>query len=237
MGDVLGKDENPEKPESVLTENLNPNQEKDTPEKSGDHYIQEVMRESAFRLRKKTVWKICAKVSDGCYLMSKNVGGRIRYAPLGVVYLHYVRAKRQMEVERLLKQYRCYEDIEDIHDRMRWCRHMKGLEQQDVAAMVGITQQAYMRYENGRVDLYEKEVVDRLAAVYGITPNDLLDDFTRFCYDGQGKRIRKYRESLGLDQRAFAKMLGVDNCDVREWEEEKRRILRGTWEKYFNGRA
>lgn len=59
------------------------------------------------------------------------------------------------------------------------------------------------------------------------------DDYNRFLYKGQGKMIREYRESLGLQKKPFARLIGVDPNLLRAWEADQKRMNINSWEKYF----
>ena len=78
--------------------------------------------------------------------------------------------------------------------------------QKEVADRLGISRGQYMDLETGTVDYCPKEVVDKLAALFGIPAADLLDDFSRFLYYGQGKAIREHRKRLGLQKKPYARL-------------------------------
>ena len=151
----------------------------------------------------------------------------------------YIRSFRLIAPRKLLEaqlfnqQYQNYEDIPNVQDRLRWCRHHMGLMQKEVAELIGITRGHYIDFEVGYVDHYPKEIVDKLAALYQVPVDDLLDDYNRFLYKGQGKMIREYRERLGLRKKQLAHLLGAEPNSVRHWESEKKRITKASWEKYF----
>ena len=94
----------------------------------------------------------------------------------------------------------------------------------------------YTDMENGKNDHYPAQTVDKLAALFEISPSVLLDDYNLFLYQGQGKLIRAYRRQLGLSLRGFADLLGADSHQILDWEQERKIILKSTWEKYFADR-
>lgn len=134
------------------------------------------------------------------------------------------------------KQYSCYEDIQSVQDRLRWCRHRMGLKQKEVAQQIGIPRARYTDLETGHADRYPKEIVDKLAELYQVPVDDLLDDYNRFLYKGQGKMIREYRESLGLQKKPFARLIGIKAETLRAWESDRKQIGRKSWERYFKGK-
>ena len=120
-----------------------------------------------------------------------------------------------------------------MQDRLRWCRHHMGLMQKEVANIIGITRGHYIDYEAGCVDYYPKEIVNKLAKLYHVPVDDLLDDYNRFLYHGQGKMIREYRERLGLKKKPFARLLHLNPGTLRAWESEEKMMFKKSWEKYF----
>ena len=105
-----------------------------------------------------------------------------------------------------------------------------------MADMVGISRATYIDFETGAIEYYEREVVDKLAVLFQIHPLDLLDDYNRFIYQGQGKQIREYRQLLGIGKKPLARLIGATPNCIRAWESEEKRISRKSWEKYFKGR-
>ena len=103
------------------------------------------------------------------------------------------------------QRYRRYEEIDNVPDRLRWCRHSMGLTQTEAARRLGLRESVYLNIERDSAQHIPKETVDRLAQVYGVPVTDFLDEFSCFLYDGQADRIRKYRGPLGLGRKAFAR--------------------------------
>lgn len=107
--------------------------------------------------------------------------------------------------------------------------------QKDVAAQLGISRKRYAMYELGDVDSYPKDIMDKLFEIYEVPLDDLLDEYNRFLYKGQGRLIREYREMLGLQKRPFARMLHIAPNTLRAWESEAVQINVHSWEKHFKG--
>ena len=152
------------------------------------------------------------------------------------MYIHSFRLiapRKLLEAQQINQRYQNYEDIPTVHDRLRWCRHHKGLTQKEVAELTGISHSRYSDMENGAVDYYTKEIADKLAAFYEIPVYDLLDDYNLFLYIGQGKLIREYRESLGMNIKPFAQLIGIDRNLLRAWEADQKRMSLNSWNKFF----
>ena len=145
--------------------------------------------------------------------------------------------RKILEATQFNQRYRRYEEIDNVPDRLRWLRHSMGLIQTEAARRIGLRESVYLNFERGSAQHIPKETVDRLAQFYGVPATDFLDEFSRFLYDGQADRIRKYREALGLGRKAFAREKGIPISSLREWEDGKKVISRQSWERHFKGRA
>ena len=186
--------------------------------------------------RKEPRWRILAQVSENMYILCSALDGCVRYAPMYIHSFRPIAPRKILEAQLFNQQYQNYEDIPNVPDRLRWCRHHMGLMQKEVAELIGISRGHYIDFEVGYVDYYPKEIVDKLAELYGVPVDDLLDDYNRFLYKGQGKMIREYRESLGLKKKPFARLMGISPNLLRAWEDHQKRMNINSWNKYFKGK-
>lgn len=85
--------------------------------------------------------------------------------------------------------------IRSVLQRLRLVRRAKGISQAELAATLGISQNAYCRIENGQRELSLQRYI-ALAAVLGVPPDELLD--------GNGTRMR------GLMSKVIARELKGD---------------------------
>ena len=170
------------------------------------------------------------------YILCSALDGCVRYAPMYIHSFRPIAPRKILEAQLFNQQYQNYEDIPNVPDRLRWCRHHMGLMQKEVAELIGISRGHYIDFEVGYVDYYPKEIVDKLAELYGVPVDDLLDDYNRFLYKGQGKMIREYRESLGLKKKPFARLKGISPNLLRAWEDHQKRMNINSWNKYFKGK-
>jgi transcriptional regulator with XRE-family HTH domain len=145
--------------------------------------------------------------------------------------------RKILEATALNKQYHRYEDIANVPDRLRWCRHSRGMTQREVAGKLGLALHTYKNIEAGITKQIPEETVERLARYYNVPVVDLTDEFGCFLLDGQAKRIRAYRESFGLGKKPFARKMGIPIRSLQEWENERKAISYKCWERYFKGRA
>ena len=155
------------------------------------------------------------------------------FAPLYILSFHMATTKKISEAFSLHERYRRYEDIDSIPDRLRWRRHELGLLQKEVAAKIGIPRYVYSSLEVDEMDSYDPVVMDKLASLYHIPIDDLLNDYTRFLQAGQGQAILNLRHSLNMTRSQFAQYLHTDVDNITVWETEKKRISREMWEKHF----
>lgn len=151
-----------------------------------------------------------------------------RYAPLIVHSFRVLAAYCAAEAQR----FSCgYEDLQSVPERLRWCRYRMGLMQKEVAQRVGISQTLYEEMERGDCREYPADAVDKLAELYQVPVEDLLDGYSRFLYDGPVDQIRTVRERLGMSRKAFAEMAGVGEKSVRDWEMERKKVSKKSWER------
>ena len=143
------------------------------------------------------------QVSENMYILCSTFEDNVRYAPLYIHSFRLIAPRKLLEAQLFNQQYHNYEEIQNVQDRLRRCRHHMGLMQKEVAERIGITRGHYIDFEAGYVDYYPKEIVDKLAALFQIPVHDLLDPYNLFLYKGQGKMIREYRESLGLKKKSL----------------------------------
>ncbi len=178
-------------------------------------------------------WRVVDRYSDNFYLMCRTEDGIVRYAPLCIHSFRLIAPRRLLEAQLFNQQYSSYEDIFNVPDRLRWCRHHMGLMQKEVAALIGISRAQYVGYELGNIDYFPRDIVDKLAKLFTIPVYDLLDDYNRFLYEGQGKSIKTLRLRLGHKKCHFAKQLNLDHDTLSDWENELKQISKNSWIKYF----
>ena len=177
-------------------------------------------------------WNPLFHLAAGLYMMSRRIGGRIVTA---LLYIHSFRpllAHTFTETERMLQT--DPEALETTADKLRYYRHVRGLEQQEVAVYIGLYRGTYAGYETpGARDYYPVDKLTALAELFNVPLEYLLDDYNRFLYKGQGRQVQALRERMGLSRREFADRLHVWPSTVRDWETESVRMTKQTWKKLF----
>ena len=137
-------------------------------------------------------------------------------APLYILQVPLAGPHTTSEAQEFFRMYHSYSEITNPSDRMRWCRYSLGLLQKDVAAMVGMEEWLYRDLESGAFHRsFTPELSDKLAALYGIPVEDILDDYTLFLHRGGGAFLRRYREAKGWNRQQLADHAKVSRTSIR----------------------
>ena len=75
--------------------------------------------------------------------------------------------------------------------------------------------------------------MQKLAGMYDVPVESLLDDYSLFLYKGQGKQVLEARKKLKMTQKEFADRLSVQLRALKKWEQDRVKMQKATWEKYF----
>lgn len=130
-----------------------------------------------------------------------------------------------VEAQAFYRMYHSYSEITNPSDRLRWCRYGLDLLQKEVAAMVGMEEWLYQNLESGAFHRsFTPELADKLAALYGISVEDILDDYTLFLHRGGGDFLRRYREAKGWNHQQLADHAKVSRTSIRCWESGQKTI-------------
>lgn len=143
------------------------------------------------------------------YVLAANVAGTLKVAPLQILKFPVVLPHKFLDAEKFNLRFSDASEITEIADKLRWYRYQKGLRQRDAADYAGIDRSTYIHYEEAGRDFYPKEYMEKLAELFEVPLEDLLDDYNLFLLRGQGAQIKAIRQRLGLTQKAYAAQLGV----------------------------
>ena len=145
--------------------------------------------------------------------------------PLYILQVTLAGSRTTVEAQAFYRMYHSYADIPDPWDRLRWCRYGLDLLQKEVAAMVGMEEWLYRDLESGTFHRsFTPELADKLAALYGIPVEDILDDYTLFLHRGGGAFLRRYREAKGWSRQQLADHAKVSRTSIRCWENGQKTI-------------
>ena len=165
--------------------------------------------------------------------MISNLSGKIRLVPLEILRFPLLAPRKLLDAQKFNIRYTEPSQITEIADKLRWYRYQHALMQKEVAEQIGIDRSTYIHYEEYGRDYYPIEHMEKLAELYDVPVEELLDGYNLFLYKGQGEQIQKIRQGLGLTQKQYAERLGVPLDKMRKWEQNRVRIYKSTWEKYF----
>ena len=145
--------------------------------------------------------------------------------PLYILQVTLAGPRTTVEAQAFYRMYHSYADIPNPWDRLRWCRYGLDLLQKEVAAMVGMEEWLYQDLESGNFRRsFSPEIADKLAALYGIPVEDVLNDYTLFLHRGGGAFLRRYREAKGWNRQQLADHAKVSRTSIRCWENGQKTI-------------
>ena len=178
-------------------------------------------------------WRLLAQVEVRCFILISNISGSVKVAPLQILQFPVVLPHKFQDAEKFNLQFSDFSEITETADKLRWLRYQKGLRQRDVADYAGIDRSTYVHYEEYGKDLYPPEHMEKIAQLFEVPVDTLLDDYNLFLRNGQGNQIKAIRTKLGLTQKQYADKLGVSLGNLKHWEQNRKQIFKSTWEKYF----
>ena len=129
--------------------------------------------------------------------------------------------------------YKTPEQLDTVPQKIRYYRHKHLLHQEDVAKRIDLSRKRYILFEAERHDYYPIEVLEKLARVYHIPIENLMDDYHLFLYQEPGKVIKQFRKKQHYTQQQLADMMGVWKSTVRNWEGGRCRITKENYTKFM----
>ena len=157
--------------------------------------------EVAERVSFEAKWRLLARVGVRCYILISNVSGAVKVAPLQILQFPVILPHKFQDAEKFNLQFPDFSEITETADKLRWLRYQKGLRQRDVADYAGIDRSTYVHYEEYGKDLYPPEHMEKIAQLFEVPVDTLLDDYNLFLRNGQGNQIKAIRMKLGLTQK------------------------------------
>ena len=135
-------------------------------------------------------WRLLARVGVHCYILISNVSGAVKVAPLQILKFPVVLPHKFQDAEKFNLQFPDFSEITETADKLRWLRYQKGLRQRDVADYAGIDRSTYVHYEEYGKDFYPPEHMEKIAQLFEVPVETLLDDYNLFLRKGQGEQIK-----------------------------------------------
>lgn len=165
--------------------------------------------------------------------MVRSLSGNIQFAPLLILHFPLLMPTTFVEAEKFNLSYPDTSYITSIADKLRWYRYKKALFQREVADYAGMDRATYGSYEKADREYYPIEKMNRIAKLLEVPVTELLDEYNLFLYQNQGMQIKAKRKSLHMTQKEYAKYLGVVLGMLKKWEQNRVRISKSSWERYF----
>ncbi len=109
------------------------------------------------------------------YVLAANVAGTLKVAPLQILKFSVVLPHKFLDAEKFNLRFSDASEITEIADKLRWYRYQKGLRQRDAADYAGIDRSTYIHYEEAGRDFYPKEHMEKLAELFEVPVETLLD--------------------------------------------------------------
>ena len=100
-----------------------------------------------------------------------------------------------------------------------------------MAEYVGMDRSTYSSYEEMGRDYYPIDRMRKLAELFEVPLETLLDEYNLFLYHGQGKQIKAMRAARNMTQAEYAKRLGVPIGNLKQWETDRVQIFKSTWQQ------
>ena len=149
-------------------------------------------------------------------LLSITIAGRIDYLP---IYRHSFRVNKHFSPVT-------------IGDRIKFYRFGKRMMQTELAELTGIDVSTIKHYENTSSN-YDLDKLSRIAEALDVNVEMLYDDYHRFLSSCYGIKVKALRQSLGFTQAAFGERYSISAKTVKEWEHERVKVSRKTYERMF----
>lgn len=123
--------------------------------------------------------------------------------------------------------------LTEPHEKVKWYRLHHSLKQTDVSECIGTSKDTYIRYEQGKDVTLSPPQYDKLASLFNVPVECLLDEYNKFLYLGQGAQIKEFRKSHKITQVELARRLSIQTQRLKRWEQGKNRMSKNWWEKLF----
>ena len=178
-------------------------------------------------------WQVFFTFGKSMFVMKKYVTGAVNFMPMVIKSVKVVFPLLYWEEAYEMLRNENPSHMDSTGEKIRWHRVQLGLSQRQAAALAGIQEKRYKRYESGRIKIIPENELRKLAGVLETDYEALADEYTLFIHRGQRAQLRRYRRSLGMNIKQYADYLGVAAHEYGTWESGKNQISKNSWEKYF----
>ena len=178
-------------------------------------------------------WRVFFRLGEHMYIMIRYVSEEVEFAPLFLSSFALLAPHQLLEAEKFNLRFPDPSGITETADKLRWYRYKKALLQREAAAWIGVDCSTYQSYETVGRDYYPREQMEKLADLFEVPVTELLDAYNLFLYQDHGSEIKARRAHLHLTQSQYAAQLGITPNHLGKWENNKVRVPKLAWEKYF----
>ena len=178
-------------------------------------------------------WRVFSQLGGHMYIMVRHVSEGVQFALLLVYSFALLAPHQLLDAEKFNLRFPDPAKIAETADKLRWHRYKKALLQSEVAAWIGVDDSTYRSYETVGRDYYPMEQMEKLADLFEVPVTELLDAYNLFLYHDQGRQIKEHRARLHLTQSEYAAQLGITPNHLGKWENNKVRVPKAVWKKYF----
>ena len=177
-------------------------------------------------------WDVVKQLGNGMFLMAHAYDGTRVYAPLYIHQFRFAQNSKQLTAGIFLEENLELEDLDNVPDKLKWCRYKNGLMQKEVADHAGIYRSTYSSYEKVGRDYFPIDIMKKFAELFRIDVTALLDEYNLFIYNNQGEQIKNCRRKRGMTQAEYAEFLNVSVGTLKEWETNRTIMGKKSWEKW-----
>ena len=153
--------------------------------------------------------------------MIRNISDAIEISPLIILRFPLLAPRKFCDAQTFNLRFSDPSEMTQIADKLRWYRYQHAMLQSEVADRIGIDRSTYTHYEEYGRDYYPIGHMQKLAEMYGIPIESLLDDYNLFRYHDQGRQIQEKRLSQNMTQKAYAAKLGISIGNLKSWEQNR----------------
>lgn len=162
-------------------------------------------------------WRVYKSLSH-TLLLHRIKNGKIDYAPLFCLkikvnnYKHY-----------------SFDTFNEINDTtfggaIKKRRIEKHMTIKEIAKLIGVSKETYMRVEQNKYDLHNADKLNALCDILDLDTQKICSPYQLFLLNNPSEQILNYRKQNNLSQNDLAKYLNTSRQQISSWERNKSRI-------------
>lgn len=120
---------------------------------------------------------------------------------------------------------------DDIGKQIAYYRKIQGRTQKEICKKLGINRSTMNMYETKPIKLVNVKILKMIFKELNIENKIVLPDYEKFIFNNQAEKMQKLLKENNLTSYQFAKIVGVDDCNVRKWMLGKSVMSRASFNK------